>query len=408
MKPKFLLTADRSTLEFIAPGDLRVDERFAATLPKPENLDAIREDVRKRGILVPLFATRDKLLLDGHTRLDLARELEIAEVPVICLPFDSDEDWAKTVQLATNAHRRHLNAAQRAQLITSLEKVERQRAKERCVEAGSRGGRAGGRGNRKGSGKGSPTLLHDDEEGRATARAAKAAGISRKTYERTKRVATEAPDVAQKMLLGEISVASAYKTVQERSKRAETAALPSSDPEGQAFREISDAPQRRYQCLYADPPWEELDRPPVGGEGRVITEGTLGALPITDLMGPIGAHVWLWAPWRVIRTGAVHRVLDDWGLRWSSELVWHKGEGGGRWLRESTEVLILATYDRLQACGTADGFTDVRADGGTRPEEIRSLIEKFTAGPRIEIFSKQPRPGWDAVEIASLREGGPS
>lgn len=81
-------------------------------------------------------------------------------------------------------------------------RVEKKVAKERMRE----GGRRGGKKSKKGVGNGSPPL---EEKGRATGRAAKQVGVSRKTFERVEKMKKKDPKLAKSMLTGKISIAGA-------------------------------------------------------------------------------------------------------------------------------------------------------------------------------------------------------
>jgi ParB-like chromosome segregation protein Spo0J len=71
------------TTELVPTGEVRVDAVFQARLPSPEprEFEALVTDVRKHGILVPLLVTEDGLLLEGHRRLAVAKELKLTHVP---------------------------------------------------------------------------------------------------------------------------------------------------------------------------------------------------------------------------------------------------------------------------------------------------------------------------------------
>jgi hypothetical protein len=405
---KSLMTAERSALEFLPPSELRVDDRFASTLPRPKNFNAIKADVKRRGIVVPLFVTKDGLVLDGHTRLELARELELPEVPVVRLPIDGGEEWAKTITLALNVHRRHLKVAQRCQLVTSLEKLERAAAGERMRKGkGAKG--SGGRGKKKPWAQIGPRVSARAAGNRATERAATAAGVSRTTYEKVKQVTAQAPEVARKMLTGEISIDAAHKEVQRRKKTSEPAETPAPrkpDQESKTFREIEEAPQGHYRSLYMDLAWDRIGAPPVG-EAKALTEDVLGAVDLKRIAHERGSHLWLWTTWRAIQEGLVHRLLDRWEYRWVGQVVWRHGQpmGSEHEPPTTTAVLVFATRGIL-GLGRVEGDLDVAGTPDMKPKEARALVERGSSGPRVELFAWTPAAGWDAIQFASFSTGG--
>src|SRR3990167_7087184 len=196
-------------INLVAPSTLRIDESLA--LPACD-LTGLREDVRQRGIVVPLLVTRDDLLLDGHRRLTVARELDLPVVPVLRLALDGAGGWAATLGRAVNLHRRHLTEAQRVALGTSLERVERVAAKER-------------QGERKPNHPDPRAPDFSADCDRATAHVAAAIGVSRGTYERARAVLAApevAPAVKERLLAGRISIAGAYKDLQRTRRQAAT------------------------------------------------------------------------------------------------------------------------------------------------------------------------------------------
>ena len=85
----------------------------------PDELEALRADVRERGILVPVeFDEETGEVLDGHHRLQVAAELGI-ECPRVTRRFASDEERIAHI-LSLNLVRRHLGPEQRRALVAQL------------------------------------------------------------------------------------------------------------------------------------------------------------------------------------------------------------------------------------------------------------------------------------------------
>ena len=114
---------------------------MSAILPDPPNLAGMRESIRRDGIKVPLLITSDGLLLDGHRRLSIAKEIGLKKVPVVELPGDGTRGWRSAVAKLVNVHRRHLNDYQIALLGTTELRIERHEAAKRQKESGKEGGR---------------------------------------------------------------------------------------------------------------------------------------------------------------------------------------------------------------------------------------------------------------------------
>lgn len=399
----------------IPVSSLRVDPAFAARLPAADTT-GLREDVRQRGVLLPLLVTRDGLVLDGHRRLAVARELGFERVPVIHLDLNGTAGWQRAVAMAVNLHRRHLNEAQRVALGTSLERIEREAAAVRQGEGRAKGGKAGGPREGKGRRKREPLPPHGGgqagHEGETTSRVAAAVGVSRNTYERTKAVLERGdPETAQAVLAGRLSVAAAH----QRLRRDELAAAAKRAAEehvpGLYRGALSEVPAGLYRCLYLDPPWKYDDsgsRGAAAGHYETMTPEELAALDVPRLAYFEGCHLWLWTTWPKIRDGVPHRLLEAWGFRWVGEASWIKDRmGTGHYLRGITEILILAVRGN-QPLLVADQAGIIEAPQGAhsqKPEEARSLIERCSPGPRLELFGRTVPETWDGWGQQSLRPG---
>lgn len=184
---------------------IKVDEDFSSRLPKlsPDKFRALKEDISDRGIRNSLLISRDGILLDGHNRIKAARELGITMVPVRLLNTHG-ASWEDCI--LDHVHRRHLTSAQLATLATSLERIERDRAKKR----------QGRRSDLEDSGSEDEQVDKVRKKDRATDRVAKAVGISRNTYERTKIILEKGDEETRdKLMSGDISIALAYEKTKE-------------------------------------------------------------------------------------------------------------------------------------------------------------------------------------------------
>jgi len=82
------------------------------------------EDIRRRGLLVPLEITKMNVVLDGHLRLRAATELGLEQVPVrLVAPPDQVE-----YMLLAALQRRQLTPSQRAALVVELEQYRQRRS----------------------------------------------------------------------------------------------------------------------------------------------------------------------------------------------------------------------------------------------------------------------------------------
>lgn len=100
-----------SEVKKISPSELKINSLNSTYFQteSTEYFENLREDVRKRGIIVPLIAKKDGTLLSGHNRLQIAIELELKRVPVMYVLEDLSEDREREMLIKDNLYRRQLN-----------------------------------------------------------------------------------------------------------------------------------------------------------------------------------------------------------------------------------------------------------------------------------------------------------
>lgn len=165
----------------------------------------------------------------------------------------------------------------------------------------------------------------------------------------------------------------------------------------------------RYRTIVADPPWPSMHQRSTYHRGKperyypTMTVEDIMALPVSTWADD-DAHLWLWGVNRLMEDA--YRVVRAWGFTPMSLLTWCKpGPGMGYYLRSNTEHCILATIGTppLPPAGRAPASLQqwVRASGGksrshsSKPAGFYDLVEAYTPGPYVDLFSRAPRLGWD-------------
>jgi N6-adenosine-specific RNA methylase IME4 len=155
---------------------------------------------------------------------------------------------------------------------------------------------------------------------------------------------------------------------------------------------------KKYRTILADPPW---DIQQAGGLGasrhyRLMSLDQIKALPVGDLAEP-DAHLWLWTTNAALE--AAYGVVRAWGFEPRSLLTWTKPRLGlGNYLRNCTEQLILATRGKapIQFKAQPTWLFAPLQEHSHKPEEVYDIIERCSPSPRLELFARRARPGWDA------------
>lgn len=160
-----------------------------------------------------------------------------------------------------------------------------------------------------------------------------------------------------------------------------------------------------YRTIVADPPWR-VHRPRGWGAGassqrlayRTMPLEWIRALPVADLAAP-GAHLYLWTINRYVRDA--YAVAEAWGFRPSTLLVWAKapqGVGPGEHFAITTEFVLFARRrggPRPLERQPTTWFTWPRTGHSAKPEAFLDLVEHVSPAPRLELFARRARLGWD-------------
>jgi N6-adenosine-specific RNA methylase IME4 len=168
---------------------------------------------------------------------------------------------------------------------------------------------------------------------------------------------------------------------------------------------------RRFGTVLADPPWRfQNSTGKVAPEHRRLSR--YGTLALDEIMGlPVPAlcenvaHLYLWVPNALLPDGLA--VLNAWGFKYKSNLVWHKvrkdggsdGRGVGFYFRNVTELILFGVRGK-NARTLAPGRRQVnviqtrKREHSRKPDEQYEIIQSCSPGPFVELFARGERPGW--------------
>ena len=130
------------------------------------------------------------------------------------------------------------------------------------------------------------------------------------------------------------------------------------------------------------------------------------ALPVDRLALP-DCELWFWSTNSFIHE-ALH-IIEAWGFAYKTKRTWIKRrQGTGVWLRGQTEDLLIAIRGRprrpildagrRQKRITPSSFIVSRAvlPHSRKPRESYEDIERVSGEPRLELFARRARAGWDS------------
>jgi N6-adenosine-specific RNA methylase IME4 len=175
-----------------------------------------------------------------------------------------------------------------------------------------------------------------------------------------------------------------------------------------------------YKTICADPPWPyDAPRAVVGNGGRGSQGGraaeiiqasvddhyptmTLAELKALNVPSDTNAHLYLWT------TNAfmveAHDLARAWGFKPKTIITWVKVKADGTpsmktgyYYRGATEHMLFCVKGSMRLTGHAAPtcIMSPRLGHSVKPDCSYTLIEAHSPGPRLEIFARRHREGWD-------------
>jgi len=193
--------------------------------------------------------------------------------------------------------------------------------------------------------------------------------------------------------------------------------IPMTQPDARPLRLVTEPPplpsvDGGFKTILADPPWRFQNR-----TGKVAPEhrrlDRYSTLSLDEICGidvasvaARDAHLYLWVPNALLPEGM--RVMDAWGFRYVSNLVWAKrrkdggpdGRGVGFYFRNVTELILFGVRGSMRTLPPARSQVNMietrKREHSRKPDEQYDIIETCSPGPYLELFARYPRPGWTA------------
>lgn len=180
----------------------------------------------------------------------------------------------------------------------------------------------------------------------------------------------------------------------------------------------------KYRCIVSDPPWTpslHADNPRRATKDKAGPQKHYATMPLEAIQAmaiPAAdqCHLYLWCLSQHVDWG--FSTAMAWGFEPQILLTWCKpGLGCGRWRCNTEHIVVARKGDRI---GNPFGFggRTSQATAGTyfiwprgkhseKPQQFFDLVEAISPGPRLEMFARCRRPGWDAWgnEVPAASEG---
>jgi N6-adenosine-specific RNA methylase IME4/ParB-like chromosome segregation protein Spo0J len=361
---------------------------LADVLPLIEGaeFDRLVADIRKQGLLDDITLYEGKIL-DGRNRY---RACRAAGVTPRYVEFDGKDPAAFV--LSKNLERRHLGPSEKAMVGARMANLKWGQRADRvegqiCISTAAELVGVSERSVKSARAvleNGTPELQEAVTSGRlAVHEAEKAARLP----------AEDQSDFLAAVAAGKKP--SAWQNNYGREQRAsELAASTKAMPAG----------EKRWPLILADPPWDFQNFASGSGNTHpsrhypVMTIDDICGLPVADLAADdCVLFLWTTPP----QLADAMRVIEAWGFAYKTGLCWDKERAGtGFWMRGQHEHLLIAVKGTpplppLAAC-PASVIRERRREHSRKPEASYAIIERMYPDlPKLELFARQARPGWD-------------
>ena len=381
-----------------------------------DDFASLKADIEERGVLVPVEYDEQGNVLDGHHRIRACQELGIHDWPkLIREGLSEDEKRVHARQL--NLARRHLNQAQKRELISAQlhetpEKSDRQIAEglgvspttvgnirkemEPTVQIGQLEKRVG----KDGKTRSKPKKVKYVDNTPAGKAGAKERAKEVKTDEILAVLPPQQAETIKAEAEREGWSATEVRAAANRVKNEGKLPAASAPVEGRKVFDFEALVRNgeKFGTIYADPPWlydNQGTRAATGNHYGGMTVEELCALPVKDIVAK-DAHLHLWTT-----NGFLFecpKIFEAWGFEFRSSFVWVKPQMGiGNYWRNSHEFLLTAIRGDAKRFNDRSLMSWLQCERGVhsaKPEQVRHFIERASPGPFLEMFARSGAPNW--------------
>ncbi len=369
-------------------------------IDEPERI-LLADDIAAHGQHEPILLL-EGMVLDGRNRQWACRHAGVK-------PVYADYTGADPLNfvLSKNLHRRHLTESQRAMVAASIVDWERgvnqntagtanlpTRAAAAKLSISERAVSAA----RRVRDHGAPELIDAIRTGKVSIHAGEA--LSELQHEEQCRIVRQ----EQKQI---VAKAKEIRTDKQRVRHA--ARLIKMEAVARNGSETApDKVLQKYPVIYADPPWRFGVRSEVTGREKSAENHypTMDTDDICALFEKIGnpvsqdAVLFLWATNPMLPQAM--KVMQAWGFTYIHHWIWDKQVAGtGYWGRDRHELLLIGRRGDVAAplMGTQPEtvYSEKKGRHSAKPAFFAEQIEKLYPDiPKLEMFCREPRSGWDA------------
>ncbi len=191
-----------------------------------------------------------------------------------------------------------------------------------------------------------------------------------------------------------------------------------------------------YRAIVADPPWKfrswtalQMSNPgsrrDVERHYSTMTIPELCEMPVRDLAHKEGCHLFLWVTGPCLPQA--FELMEAWGFKYSAvAFVWVKMRrsldprqfritataesdlhvGLGLTTRHNVEFVLLGRRGNCKrvAKNVREVIMKPVQAHSVKPDEMFARVERYCAGPYVELFARRRRPGWSIWGLEAPNE----
>jgi len=178
-------------------------------------------------------------------------------------------------------------------------------------------------------------------------------------------------------------------------------------------------PGPQFATVMIDPPWRYNNATAMpkalilDGSRRQLGESSherygsmshaeLAALPVGEWVGD-EAHLYCWTTNSFLVEA--HDLARTWGFEPKTIITWGKVQDDGEpsrkmgyWYRSATEHCLFAVRGQLRLVNPDPApstlFLHPRLAHSVKPDAFYDLVERYSPGPYLDVFSRRARLGW--------------
>ena len=167
--------------------------------------------------------------------------------------------------------------------------------------------------------------------------------------------------------------------------------------------DLESLPEGKFRTLVVDPPWQmekiERDERPNqhGFDYQTMDVEQIAEFPVIPRLAAEDSHLYLWTTHKYLPHA--FGIAESWGFKYECLITWRKNVGFTpfSWMR-TTEFALFCRRGNLDLIrlGKRLDFEAKQRQHSRKPDEFYDLIAEVSPVPRVDIFSREDRKGFDS------------